>query len=107
MDKCSVKRLRLEIQQVQKTETVPTMTIYIAQTSADLQSDVRDAGHNGLRVGPFKRDWLTKYTWLKYDDTNDKVCCTTCQNAGDKRLLDDSKCVKQSAVTILLFRLCA
>jgi hypothetical protein len=107
MDKFLVKRLRIDIQVEQKTETVPTMTVSLAQTSADHQSDALGAGQSGLRVGPIERDWLTKYPWLKYDDTNDRVFCTICQNASDKRLLDDSKCVKQSAVTILFFILCA
>jgi hypothetical protein len=54
----------------------------------------------GTRVTrPFKREWLTKYPWLIYDETNYKAFCSTCQNANQKRLLDSSKSVKQSFIS--------
>jgi len=39
------------------------------------------------KVGPFNCEWLGKYAWLFYDDTEDKAFCTICRQANEKNFL--------------------
>src|SRR5215469_14957369 len=102
MDKFIVKRSRLDIEdkevELSQNElaklvisqadesstaaaTVSCVTVLDSPVSGELadERDANAASVSGRRVTrPFKRDWLAKYPWLIYDETNDKAFCITC-----------------------------
>jgi hypothetical protein len=99
MNKFIAKRSRLDlgvrIEEVQPTlpaqvssEPVIEVDPSTATAPASLVSN-NDVSKSsvGTRVKrPFQREWLTKYPWLIYDETNYKAFCSACQNANQKRL---------------------
>jgi Domain of unknown function (DUF4371) len=114
MDKFIVKRSRLDLG-VHVEEVQPTLPAQVssepvievdastatatAPASPVCNNDVSKSSVGTRVTRPFKREWLTKYPWLIYDETNYKAFCSTCQNANQKRLLDSSKSVKQSFIS--------
>lgn len=108
MDKFVVKRSRLKEPQQETVLPPPVELSHVTEVAAAAaataaaytvpESEGRAAS---VSVGkrPFNHQWLTTYPWLIYAEDNDKAFCKPCQNAHQKRLLDNSKFVQRSFIS--------
>ena len=104
MDRFVVKKSRLELSSASESSD-GNATVTLSSDSMDVATSGAQGGPSTVRsetgktstlpvkcpskvsLRPFKREWLGKYAWLFYDDTEDKAFCTICRQANEKNFL--------------------
>ena len=102
MDRFVVKKSRLELSSASESSD-GNATVTLSSDSLDVATSGAQGGPSTVRsetgktstlpvkcpskvvLRPFKREWIGKYPWLFYDDTEDIGFCTICRQANEKK----------------------
>lgn len=83
MDKFITKKPRIDI------DTATPANVETTASTSGVSFSQQNRKPNDKPTGrrSFQKSWVTKYKWLQYDATMDKVFCQTCKEAEAKGLL--------------------